>query len=690
MPAIDDAEIGRLHAFRDMLVLSSKLWKLNKNFSLRLLSTVLEGKDAHYSPGGGAKPATRRREQIFHQEDRVKNVTATEVLHELLNNQRLEISQIKKITSDMDPNAVYASSGHSHKFNLNVGQTLVELDPSGVVLERQLNDAPTIDGFTADIDDLPVKDCYENMSQCLSFDNAGNVEEKTVFSTAPPSNQHIHSNSVSNEEETGLLANRSASNQVVSFSRTESYSSALSKSSYNNHSHKKAKNAGNMDYRMELPVKVIRHVWDCFNLSDEADMKTAITIFPDLYEISRLESRDARWKRFDRVTTNIGIKRAINNDNPYIYLLSIVVYMISLDRPKLDYKTWKHEEFNQYKSIPKCVDRDNNPLFIDLTEDEMKILYEFRCMLSSAMEIIPMNLNKTCILRVVCRLVEGREATFTLGSGQKRIVSHKDGICEFFRLRERAEKKALKREKIIKDEYERLGPPLPDSSHSTVGACIQRHVSDGTVSELMRLISNNPSPDGTSDFIDIIKGAIVEPGCDLSLEQINRNAFEMFGKELTEMKTKSVVTDAELGLAKSTTSAKFDADTDVLQTQTVRMGRNLSSYDDDALGKAIEKAAKEGRVIRQDISIARRSSSEDYESSFDAYTDVDDLFSLYELREFLPDNLITQLERSRSIDGESSLLRSISISTQVSIDEALGMELNANFVDRSTSDDSSI
>ena len=101
-PAIDDQEIGRLHAFRDMLVLSKKLWKPKKNISLALLSAVLEGKEAKYVPGGMSKPSTKNREQIFFQEVDAKEKTDESEFYELIKNQTLQTSQIKKIVSEYD------------------------------------------------------------------------------------------------------------------------------------------------------------------------------------------------------------------------------------------------------------------------------------------------------------------------------------------------------------------------------------------------------------------------------------------------------------------------------------------------------------------------------------------------------------------------------------------------------------
>ena len=48
---IDEEEIDKLHAFRDLLVLSSNLWKIEKNYSLKLLPPIVEGRGAHYPPG---------------------------------------------------------------------------------------------------------------------------------------------------------------------------------------------------------------------------------------------------------------------------------------------------------------------------------------------------------------------------------------------------------------------------------------------------------------------------------------------------------------------------------------------------------------------------------------------------------------------------------------------------------------
>ena len=94
-PAIEDQEIGRLHAFRDMLVLSKKLWAPHKNISLALLSAVLEGKEVKYTPGGGAKPSTRNREKIFFREVAAKEATKHQNRMSVLNSLTRKFSHQK-------------------------------------------------------------------------------------------------------------------------------------------------------------------------------------------------------------------------------------------------------------------------------------------------------------------------------------------------------------------------------------------------------------------------------------------------------------------------------------------------------------------------------------------------------------------------------------------------------------------
>lgn len=496
------------------------------------------------------------------------------------------------------------------------------------------------------------------------------LKKKTVFSKHPPSNQHSQLTLNSSE---GCVASRSASYQAVSFSRTESYSSSSSRSNSINRSQKKTRKAGLVNIPEKLSAEVIHHVWTCFSLSKDDNMtQVVIKVFPDLYEIPKLGSQKARWQRFLQIADIQGIDRSIDKDNPYTYLLAVIVYLISRERPELtmEYKKWKHEEFELYKLLGH-VDRSNAPLFEDLEANDMKILHGFRNMLVAAIELIPMRLHKTCILRIVCKLVEGDKADFALGSGLKRIVSHKVAIYTYFTKKQELERTAMEKQKLMKPISEDFRPSLPDYSIETSGTNLQRNVSD----ELMQLLRNSSIPDGTSDFVELIQNKIVEPGCDLSLEVIIKNSIDILGKELKDLKTGSIITDSALGLAKLTTSAKYDADTDVIHTRLVHLGRSLSSYAAGALDEAVKDATKEGLVIRQDISISRRSSNMEADQ-FDAY---DDNISLFEMRDLLPDNVISQLEKSRSVHEDSTLLRSISLSTQISFEQAIGMELNADF-----------
>lgn len=278
-----------------------------------------------------------------------------------------------------------------------------------------------------------------------------------------------------------------------------------------------------------------------------------------------------------------------------------------------------------------------------------------------------------------------------MGGGNKAIVSHKSAIMKYYITAEEAMKLTTKKEKIIRDEQKNIGPPLLDSSLGPpIG--VQRMVSDGFVSELMRLLSVNASPDYTSEFVGLIQESIVDPEQGLSVEELSARSSDIFGKELTDIRTECTVTDPERGMATKVTFAKFDSNTDVTHTQTVLIGRNtsLNTSDSDSLKEVILSAATDNeRVIKQEITIAMTSSLDD-EGQFDAFYNEQDLFSLLGMNELLEDSTIGKIERSRSLLDENTLQRSVSIITQKSTEEALGAELNAGFSDvvRNTSNDS--
>ena len=297
--------------------------------------------------GGGATQKTKNREKIINQEMGIKP-TDIEKLHEHLNNKTQNIEDITRLVGEYAENreVVHTSNGPFHKFDLTNDQASIELDPEGVVLMRELSDAmrngDITDSFAIDINDCHDQS-YNTMSQCISFDNDNNVEEKTVFShNHPTRNEQSSSKSDEDGQQTSFASSRSASNQIVSFSRSASYSTSTKSNSNINRSNKKAKKDENVNqtYNDQFFNKIMVHIYESFGLSpNDPDMEKICSMFPDLFAITNISSQKARWRRFDEVAKLWEIFR---NGAPYKFMLATVVYMIYYGKKFdfMEYERW--------------------------------------------------------------------------------------------------------------------------------------------------------------------------------------------------------------------------------------------------------------------------------------------------------------------------------------------------------------
>merc|ERR1719353_682487 len=126
----------------------------------------------------------------------------------------------------------------------------------------------------------------------------------------------------------------------------------------------------------------------------------------------------------------------------------------------MEYERWLNGEVEQYKKL-HVTDRKGNEVFNERLGDyDKQILHNFRNMLVAALELAPAKKNTGLLLEVVTKLCEGSGGDWTVGGGNKAIVSHKSAIIKYYITAEEAMKLTTKKEKIIRDEQKNIGPPL--------------------------------------------------------------------------------------------------------------------------------------------------------------------------------------------------------------------------------------